>query len=253
MDRQLIVNNLIVSFSEKKGSGDGRETLLFLHGWRSNKEVWSHVINRLDGVGFDIFAINLPGFGASQAPTDVFDVSNYAEIVASFIKKLGLSNVVIIGHSFGGRIAIKLASTHPQLINKIVLVDSAGFVTAQITKKIVSLGAKIIKPFFKPEFMQPLRKKIYRTIGAEDYVATPNLQKTFVQITSEDLSADMGKIICPTLIIFGQNDKDTSVGFGKKMNSLIPNSKLLIISNAGHFSFLDDTEEFVKILTEFIK
>jgi pimeloyl-ACP methyl ester carboxylesterase len=250
MDRQVIINNLLVSFSEIKGVNN--KTLLFLHGWRSNKEVWDSVIKNLEPQGFSILAIDLPGFGLSQAPISAFNVLDYANIVAAFIVKLKLDNVVLVGHSFGGRVAIKVASKYSGLVANLVLVDSAGFATDDLKKNIFAVAAKIVKPLFKPKFMQPVRTKIYQRIGAEDYVATPNLQKTFVEVSGEDLSRDMQTVTCPTLVIFGDEDKDTPLEFGQKMNSLIPNSKLIIIPSASHFSFLDQPEIFVKSLCNFI-
>ena len=100
--------------------------------------------------------------------------------------------------------------------------------------------------------MQGLRKKIYRGLGAEDYLATPELQQTFVNIVSEDLSADMAKIKCPTLIVTGADDNDTPTEFGDLMKSIIPNSQFIILPQAGHFSFLDQPEKFVNELNKFI-
>ncbi len=100
--------------------------------------------------------------------------------------------------------------------------------------------------------MQGLRKKIYEQIGAEDYVTTPELQKIFVNVVNEDLSENMKRILQPTLIVFGENDIDTPTSSGEKMHLLIPNSKFVTLPNAGHFSFIDKPEEFVKILNEFI-
>jgi pimeloyl-ACP methyl ester carboxylesterase len=150
-------------------------------------------------------------------------------------------------------VAIKLSSSNPELISKVVLVDSAGFAMDASKKIFTKAAAKIVKPFFKPKFMQPLRKKIYQKIGAEDYLATPELQKTFVNVTGEDLSNDMKKIQAPTLIIFGENDKVTPVTYGELMKFLIPNSKCRVLKGAGHFSFLDKPEEFAEALKDFIK
>ncbi|MDR3642360.1 MAG: alpha/beta hydrolase [Candidatus Doudnabacteria bacterium] len=250
MTKQVIVNNYLISYQET--SGDAGKTLLFLHGWRSNKEIWQNVLSKLSIVNCHLFALDLPGFGGSQIPMHAMTVGGYAEVVAGFIKKLELTNVIIIGHSFGGRIGIKLAAGHPELISKLILADSAGFAMPSDKKNMMKIGAKIVKPFFKPEFMHGLRKKIYKSIGAEDYLATPELQKTFVNITSEDLSEDMKKITVPTLIINGKNDKDTPPKFGELMKFLIPNSKFLILKHAGHFSFSDEPEEFAKAVGEFI-
>jgi pimeloyl-ACP methyl ester carboxylesterase len=250
MVKQVVINNLLVSYNEQ--TGDGGQTLLFLHGWRSDKEVWHGIIQTLGNYEIKKLAIDLPGFGQSQIPPEPMTVGDYANIVAEFIKKLELKNVIIVGHSFGGRVGIKLSSVHPELISKLVLVDSAGFPMPAAKKSLMKAGAKIAKPFFKPQFMQGLRKKIYKQIGAEDYLATPELQETFVNITNEDLSEDMKKIQAPTLIVNGENDKVTPVEYGELMKLLIPNSKFLILKSAGHFSFLDKPEEFVKNLKEFM-
>jgi pimeloyl-ACP methyl ester carboxylesterase len=100
--------------------------------------------------------------------------------------------------------------------------------------------------------MQGLRKKIYQKIGAEDYLATPELQKTFVNVTSEDLSEDMKKIQMPTLIISGENDKVTPPTYGELMKFLIKDSKIVILKNAGHFSFLDRPGKFAEELSRFV-
>jgi pimeloyl-ACP methyl ester carboxylesterase len=101
--------------------------------------------------------------------------------------------------------------------------------------------------------MQPLRLKLYQKIGAEDYVATPKLTRTFLNIVREDSTESMPKITAPTLIIWGENDQETPLEQGRKINSLISNSKFLILSRAGHYSFLDKTGQFTKELEKFLK
>ena len=252
--QSIIINNQLVVYA-RFGESNGRTPLLFLHGWRSQKEVWLPIVNHqiTKSPNHSIYALDLPGFGSSPAPKVAWAVGDYAEIVKGFIQKLGLNNVIIIGHSFGGRVGIKLAARHSKLISKLVLVDSAGFVDERTKKRAMELMAKLAKPFFLPKFMQGLRRKIYKYIGADDYVATPWLTETFVKVKNEDLSEEMKKISCPTFLIWGENDTDTPVGFGQRMHALISNSKFLILKNAGHFGFLDKPEEFVSALFEFIK
>lgn len=255
MRKQIVIDQNLISYVEIQGQGNG-PVLLFLHGWRSNKEVWQGIIKKFISLSADqhisLLALDLPGFGGSQGPKQPMAVGDYAEVVAEFIKNLELRNVILIGHSFGGRVGIKLAANYSSFIEKLVLVDSAGFAMPSSKKNLYRTAAKIVKPIFKPAFMQGLRKKIYQSIGAEDYVATPELQKTFVNVVSEDLSEDMGRVFCPTLIIFGENDEVTPKGFGQRMQLKIKNSKLKILPNAGHYSFLDQPEEFVEILSEFV-
>lgn len=212
----------------------------------------SQLVSKSAGQQYSIYAIDLPGFGQSSTPKEVWAVGDYAEVVKGFIEKLELKNITIVGHSFGGRIGIKLAAKYPSLISKLILVDSAGFAMESSRKNLLGATAKIAKPFFKPKFMQGLRGKIYKQIGAEDYLATPELRQTFVKITTEDLSMDMKNITCPTLILTGENDLDTPVEFGQRMNGLIKESKFTILKNAGHFSFIDKPQEFVNKLLDFI-
>ncbi len=255
---QIIINNQLICYVGTQSTGE--KCLLFLHGWGSNKEVWKGVMERFNDLKIErwgIYALDLPGFGNSPLPPlkqsgGGLAVADYAEVVKGFIEKLALKNVIIVGHSFGGRVGIKLASQYPDIISQLVLVDSAGFVTPAIKKNLMGVVAKIIKPIFKPRFMQGLRKKIYNGLGAEDYLTFPELRATFLKVVNEDLSKDMKGIKTPTLIITGENDTDTPVEFGQRMNSLILNSQFLILKNAGHYSFLDQPEEFIKIFTRFV-
>lgn len=248
MNGQIIANGQLVSYYSSNKQQNG--CLIFLHGWRSQKEIWSNIINKFSDKSS--YAIDLPGFGQSPAPKEEWTVGDYAKTIKEFIDKFELTNIVVIGHSFGGRVGIKLVSKYPNLVSKLVLVDSAGFPLDKTTKSLMGAAAKVVKPFFKPKFMQGLRKSIYKQIGAEDYLATPELQKTFVNVTSEDLANDLKNIKCPTLIITGENDQDAPVVFGEKMNRLILNSKLKILNDAGHFSFLDKPVEFEEILKKFL-
>ena len=274
---KIIVNNQLVSFFKIDNAGD--KCLLFLHGWRSQKEVWQPIINKLQVSNnqLSFVSLDLLGFGASSIPQKPMKVGDYAEIVRGFIEKLDLKNIVIIGHSFGGRIGIKLAAKHPELISKLVLVDAAGFVTKGFKRTFFKFMAKLVKPFFGFSFTQGLRKKIYQFIGADDYLATPGLQKTFVNVVNEDLSEEIKKISCPTLIIWGEDDKETPVEFGQRMYNLIsakggsapggqdsiPSSdgiaqsndraKFITLPGSGHFSFLDKPEEFAEKIIKFIE
>ncbi len=253
MTQQIVINNQLLSYI-KEGNEAVKTTLLFLHGWRSSKEAWLNAISKLIIMNnqLSIIALDLPGFGQSPAPKEPWGVGEYANLVGEFISKLNLNNVIIVGHSFGGRVGIKLASLRPDLIKKLVLVDAAGFAMDADIKSVIGVVAKIVRPFFKPKFMQGLRKKIYQQIGAEDYVATPELQKIFVKIVNEDLTEHMKRILQPTLLVWGENDKYTPVEYLHNMRTLIPNTKYHILQNAGHFSFLDKPEEFVRVLTEFV-
>ncbi len=256
MNNQIVINKQLISYKSVNNLAGHNGAVVFLHGWRSEGNVWNGVLDSLSSKLLDkniaFLTIDLPGFGSSQNPQQNFDINNYAEVVKGFIDKLELKQVIIVGHSFGGRVGIKLAFRYPELISRLILVDSAGFAMNSRKKSILGTIAKIVRPMFRPVFMRSTRKMLYKLIGAEDYLATLELQQTFVNIVNEDLSEDMKRVQCPTLIITGEKDSDTPVEFGKRMHKIISNSKFVVLRNAGHFSFLDNKDEFVNEVASFI-
>ncbi len=205
----------------------------------------------MQGAGFRMFFIDLPGFGASETPKNPYTLNDYAKTVRIFIEKLSLQNCVVIGHSFGARVTIKLAAENPNLLQKLVLVASGGNRTPYIGLK--AMLAKIIKPFFMPRFMASFRKKLYSLIGAEDYLATPKLQATLLNIVNENLDPLMPCIKTKTLVIWGNADTTAPISYGKHMATCIPNARLKIIKGAGHYCFQEKPEKFTILLTAFLK
>lgn len=251
MKDQIVLDNLLINYY--CFNGQGKQTIIFLHGWKSESKIWQNVAERLGEETGKIYALDLPGFGLSPLPSKAFTVSDYVDIVEKFIAKLELKNVILVGHSFGGRVAIKLAAKKPDYLSKLVLVDSAGLKIDHTAMKTKNILARIAKPFFKPKFMSQAREVIYRKIGAADYVSDPKLQKTYLNIIGEDLKIYLKDINVPTLVIWGENDSATPVEMGKIINNSINNSKIVILKNADHFSFIDQPQEFTNALIEFTK
>lgn len=251
-NKQIIINGLLLNYySILSGKKSNNKTLVFLHGWGVDSKLWFKIAPELINKNYNLYFLDLPGFGQSQDPNTIYAVDDYKKIVYEFIKKLDIKKINLIGHSFGGRVALKIASENPDFLEKIVLVDAAGIVHNSRKKKILAIISKFIKPIFMPSFMQPLRKKFYVLIGSE-YLENIKLSKIFSKVVMEDLSPFFSKIKKPVLIIWGENDKVTPLDDGKLMDKIIPKSKLVVLKNAGHFCFLDKPEEFVKVLTEYI-
>jgi pimeloyl-ACP methyl ester carboxylesterase len=244
-----VIDNLHLSYYSL--NGQGQKSVLFLHGWRSDSSLWEKTMITLAQSGYAVYALDLPGFGGSQYPHTTFGVSEYAEIVKKFILKLNLVSVILVGHSFGGRISIKLAAQEPELISKIILVDSAGFIDTSFKKKLKGTIAKVLRPLFKIPGLKSLKPKIYSRMGSDDYLAMPKLTNSYIKIVQEDLTPDMEKISQPTLIFWGDQDKTTPVDYAQRMKFLIKNSQLEIVPG-GHFSFLDKPQEFEKSLLKFL-
>lgn len=249
--KQCVVYNVLVNYYVGKSKGK-QGVVLFLHGWRVDGLIWKPLFSFFLERGYDVYAIDFPGFGNSDNPPMPFDLQNYADCVKEFMKKVKIDEAVVIGHSFGGRVAIKLTTQNPSLIAKLILVDSAGIQQQTLEKTIKKVIAKVLKPFFAPSFMKPIRKKVYAIMGAEDYVATPQIQTTYLNIIREDLTPLLPLIKPETLIVWGENDTDTPIEFATTMSASIPRAQLVTIPNAGHFSFLDDTNAFQEAVSSFL-
>lgn len=254
LNKKIIINNLLINYYSFLPDKKSSKTLLFLHGWGINSQTWLSLFDLLKDLPYASYFIDLPGFGQSQTPLKDFYLDDYVNVVENFIKKLNLKNIVLFGHSFGGRITIKLAAKNSDYLEKIVLVDSAGIYHQSHVKTLKLLIASIVRPLFQLSFMQAFRQKIYQLTGSEEYLAIPALSKTFSHIVSEDLTSYLSKIRLPTLIIWGEKDNNeaSTLNDAQLMKKNISNSKLELLKDANHFSFLDQPKEFIKVLTDFL-
>ena len=248
---KIIIQNLAIEYAD---AGAGK-IILCLHGWQDNLHTFDNLVSTLS-VANRIIRLNLPGFGESEMPKESWCLDDYVGLVKNFIQKLNLDIDIIIGHSFGGRIAIKGAATNQLASAKIILIGSAGLAKGRtgrnVSYKIISKLAGIIA-YIPPVLFwrNNLRRKMYKMIGS-DYLAAGPLKKTFLNIISEDLSDSAKKITQPTLLIWGEDDTETPLSDGKKMASIIPNSKLEVIKNAGHFVHKEKTAEVAESIRKFL-
>lgn len=250
----VLVNGLKINY-EESGLEKSGEALVLLHGWKNDLEIWQSVMPFLEN--YRLVRLDLPGFGKSDFMQEAWDVSDYAKFLNDFLKKLGISKPVLVGHSFGGRIAIKFGVLYPNKISKLVLVDSGG-VRLKYARRfaflILAKLGKIIWPFPLIKLKKDaLRKKFYAAIKANDYwEPNPILKKTLLKIIAEDLRNEAKKINSPTLIVWGEKDLITSRKEGLLLANSIKNSRLTFIKDAGHWPFIEKTREFAKILIDFI-
>ena len=245
--QKIILANLSVSYFDLNPASP--RSLLLLHGWGADSRSWSLVAGNLPQ-NLRVVIPDLPGFGASSIPPPSFTLSDYAAVVGNLIQKLQLKNPVLIGHSFGGRIAVKLISLNPKLVSKLILVDSAGLKSG--SKNIIRILAGFLKPLFRLPLLKNFRPPLLKIIASDDYLAAGPLAPVFKNILAENLRPLLAKITAPTLVIWGENDTVTPLAAAEIFNREIRNSRLAVIKNAGHFPFFDQPEEFIKILTAFL-
>lgn len=252
-EKQVIVSDQLINYLTNDSADPAALAVVFLHGWLVKAAVWAPILQRLENQGYNLYALDLPGFGKSQPLKDDFDLDGYVKVVKGFIEKMGLARVCLVGHSFGGRIAIKLSAEYPDLIEKLVLVDSAGFKDESLKKKFFAFAAKFLRPIFYIPLVRVLRPQAYRLIGSDYLNTSVDLRPAFLKIINEDLTEYLPKINVPTLIIWGENDRDTPLEFGRRIHSHIQHSIFHILKNAGHVSFLDQPDDFLKLVIDFLK
>lgn len=251
LQKQIVVNDYLVNYY-LLSSPESKLNVIFIHGWLSNSKVWFHLMHALGKVGISSYAIDLPGFGNSQIPKLSVDNTFYSSIVKEFSKKLNLDNIVLAGHSNGGAIAVKIVNSDNSFAEKLILVSAAG-IRKKSTKKIIKNTLSVFaRPFFKLKFLKPLRNRIYKIMGSEDYINSEYLMDTYKNVINEDLSDLYKKINIPTLIIWGINDNSTPFSYGEFINKEIDSSMLVKI-NAGHFPFIDKPDEVINSLITFLK
>lgn len=220
-------------------------TWLFLHGWGADKRVWAQITEHLP---FTTIAIDLPGFGRSQKLEKPWGVSDYTTALSRLVAELGLSEIVLVGHSFGGQVAAALAAGQPDWVSGLVLVDAA-VVRSRGPKALSALG-HLIAPIFRLPLLRQLRGPIYDLIDADRPPQDENLKETMRNILREDQSSKLPQINVPTLVVWGDDDKDVPLFAGKLAANSIDQAKLIVLSG-GHYIFLDSPKEFIKELVGF--
>jgi pimeloyl-ACP methyl ester carboxylesterase len=247
---KIVVQNMAIEYMDE-GSGP---IMLFLHGWQDNFHTFD-TLARYFVADRRVIRVDLPMFGGSEMPKTSWDLDDYIKFVADFIKKLDIQVNILAGHSFGGRIAIKGSATGLIKADKIILIASAGIARKHtfrnsIIKVLAKIGGLIayIPPLVF--WRQKMRRKLYGLLGS-DYLEAGATKETFLKIIGEDLSSFAGKIIRPTLLIWGSDDMETPLADGKRLSGLIPNSKLKVIDGAGHFVHKEKAEEVAALIKKF--
>lgn len=248
----IVVDGLLTNY-DLAGSG---KVILLLHGWGDSLRGLSGLTADL-AKGYKVVTLDLPGFGATEAPKDVWDLDDYADFVSAFLKKLKLDQpFAIVGHSNGGALAIRAIGLGTLKPKKLVLIAASGIRTGHGTRRFVlKIFAKTgnLATIWMPErYRQALRKSLYGAAGSDMFVA-PHLKETYKKVVRQDVQADAAKIDLPTLLIYATNDQSIPLSAGKKYQQMITNSKLEVIDSAGHFVHHDQPVKVMHLIEGFLK
>ncbi|MDO4542771.1 MAG: alpha/beta hydrolase [Bacillota bacterium] len=234
--------------------------VVLLHGWGCNCGHWGPVTAALKEK-YRVIVPDIPGFGESSEPPEVWNTQKYAEFFAKFFRELGIEKPVLAGHSNGGRISIVLGAM--DLCSRILLTDSAGIkpkrsvdyyvkvYSYKAMKKALSLPGLKNK---KDEILEKRRKKS----GSADYqAASPRMRQILSTVVNEDLTTELAKIRVPTLLVWGSEDADTPLSDGEAMERILKKSgsdtALIVFQGRTHYAFLEEPSRFNRIFEAFIQ
>jgi pimeloyl-ACP methyl ester carboxylesterase len=241
-------------YGDKK---EGVAPLVVLHGWANSLEVIKPLAVKLAEYS-QVYSLDLPGHGKSPVPDEVWGMKEFAEVLKQFLDEHGLSSVVLVGHSFGGKTGIMFTSLYPEYVRKIVLIGASGIrPEPDFRKRLRNLFLQYLRNFIR--FKQTsLGKRIYEKwyiprFASRDYLAAGPLTKTFVKTVNEELHNELLRIKIPALLLWGDDDDESPPSVGKKMNDLIEGSQLIVLPRQGHYPFLGGTAPLViKYIRDFL-
>ena len=247
----VVVDDLLVRY-EVKGVG---KTVVLLHGWGDSLQGLAQLQTQLAKT-YQVISLDLPGFGASQAPAEIWDLDNYTTFLAHFLQKIDCQAYAIIGHSNGGALAIKAIGSGALQPAKLILLAASGIRNHQSAKRqALQVIAKTgnAATFWLPSSTRTgLRRKLYGAVGS-DLLVVEHLQETFKKTVRQDVRADAARITIPTLLVYADKDAAVPLADGKTYQRLIAGSRLEIISGASHFLHLDEPAKVSLLIAAFIQ
>lgn len=231
--------------------GQGTDIIL-LHGWGQNIAMMQPIHDHLKQF-HRVWTLDFPGFGDSPEPPTAWDVYEYAKMLTAFIQEMGIEKPTLMGHSFGGRIAIIYAGQQNP-VHKVVLFDAAGVKPKRGLDYYARVYSyKAAKKVMSIPGLQGIQAKMQARSGSADYQnASPIMKQVLSKVVNEDLQHLMPKMEIPVLLIWGELDDATPVSDAKIMEAKMPNAGLVVLPGVGHYAYLERLPQVLTILDSFL-
>lgn len=228
--------------------GEQSPQVLALHGWGRTRSDFDRLLG-----GSRAIALDLPGFGASPAPDEPLGAAGYARLVEPILHEFD-SPPVVLGHSFGGRVAVALAASRPDLVAGLVLVGvpllrptGAGKKTS-IAYRLVRLGARL--GVIAPERLEAARRRY----GSADYrAATGVMRDILVKVVNESYEKELAGLRCPVRLVWGDQDLEAPLELARVAVELVGDGRLDIVCDAGHNIHLTHPERVQAAIDELLE
>lgn len=219
-------------------AGERGPAIILLHGWGPQGAAFLEPLqSALADTGYRTFAPDHPGFAQSDLPREPWNLDRFVVYLEEALSRLNLYSFVILGHSFGGRLAIKMAARGRLKPKAIILIDSAGIRQIGFRQSGAMFLAKLGQPLrYIPDLERLGRRLLSKFGGSRDDEKAGPLRDTFRAVIREDLTSLLPAINVPTLILWGRNDRLTPLAQAQIMHNLIKGSKLHVVEG-GHIWF----------------
>lgn len=236
-------------------------TILFLHGWAGNykQEPIRQILTAFNEYGYRVIAVEMPGMGRSQTPHIPWSNEMYADFTKSFMDKLDLKTVILIGQSFGGSVATRFATKYPLNVSQLVFVNAASHDKSAYKKWLVKTWGSayptiIDSRLFSQSFKHKITKFMLRL--PDDVLSEQNMQeranimgKTFMLTHSEDLLNLLPDIKNKTLVVWGKSDTKIPLREARKIVEQLADGKLLVLEG-GHTVIFDRPKAVIDLIVE---
>lgn len=237
--------------------------VLFIHGLGSAADRWLDIPDAMSLLGLHSVAMDLPGFGLSGKPGIDYTIEKFVEVVASFIRKIGMQKASIVGHSLGGYVAAQLAAEHADMVDRLVLVDTSGMLNGptpllkQYLEAAMNPEKKAVRAVLEQLVADPIRIPeilvdgfIYRMHQAG---AKQAFKSAFDNSVNTQIGADrLKRVGAPTLIMWGRRDMLIPLEYFRTFQESIAGSEVVIVEDAGHAPFAEKPAIACELLHEFL-
>jgi pimeloyl-ACP methyl ester carboxylesterase len=253
-EEKILVRGIETNY---KIGGKG-ENFLILHGWGGSSDSWRKIIEILE-IKYKVICPDLPGFGKTKIPETPWALNDFVNWLKEFTEELNLKDFFLLGHSFGGRVAVKFSISFPEKVKKLILLSPAGIkqewgTREKIIFRLAKIGNAIFSKSLLLRFRESTRNLFYSILRVKDYSKVKGVMKeTMKRIVEEDLLPELSKIQVETLIVWGQNDKIVPLKYARLFKDRIKNSKIEILPKIGHSPHLEDSEKLAEVLISNIK
>ena len=238
---KTIIQDLNINYIQY---GEGKDILL-LHGWGQNIQMMNPIGDNFCD-RFRITILDLPGFGESDEPKETWDIDKYSVLLEKFVAATNIKKPIIMGHSFGGRVAIRYSARNP--IEKLILFGSPCI---RIQEEL-PFHVKVLKKLKTLPGLNGIGEYMKNFIGSRDYkAASPIMRQTLVEVVNEDLSKYAREIEEPTLLIWGDHDTEAPVNEAKELEKIMIDAALILLPGT-HYAYLENLPRVVQILNSFL-